>query len=70
MDISYQLHCDYVGELLAIREFTERHSGTGLHALAPIGLLSADVMFPSLWTQQLWVYHRFQHREYNTYIGR
>jgi len=32
--------------------------------------VSTDLVFPASWMQQLWVYHRFQHREYNTYIGR
>jgi hypothetical protein len=63
----HQLHCDQVGELLAIREFNE--NADGFHALAPVGLLNADLMFPALWTQQLWVYHRFQHFDYSTYIG-
>jgi hypothetical protein len=46
-------YTDEVGELMTIR---------------PIGLLN-NLMFPALWTKQLWVYHRFQHREYNTYVG-
>ena len=63
----HQLHCDQVGELLAIHEFNEKENSG--HTLAPMGPLNANLMFPSLWTQQLWVYHRFQHRDYNTYIG-
>ena len=63
----YQLHCDQVGELLAIREFN-RDESSG-HVLAPIGILRTDLMFPSIWMQHLWVYHRFQHPDYNTYIG-
>ena len=65
----HQLHCDNVGELLAIREFNESQDGRRFHTLAPMGLLNSNVMFPGLWAQQLWVYHRFQHCEYNTYIG-
>jgi hypothetical protein len=45
----YQLHCEYAGELLAIREFNESQNESRFHALAP-GLLSANLMFPSLWT--------------------
>jgi hypothetical protein len=62
----HQLHCGQVGELLAIREFNKNENG---HALEPIGLLSAGLVFPGIWEQQLWVYHRLQHRDYNTYIG-
>jgi hypothetical protein len=63
----HQLHCDQVGELLAIREFNQR--GTGRDTLAPFGLMNAGLLFPAVWTQQLWVYHRFGHPSYNTYIG-
>lgn len=63
----HQLHCDQVGELLAIREFN-RDSARG-DRLAPFGLMNADLLFPALWMQQLWVYHRFEHPSYNTYIG-
>lgn len=64
---AHQLHCECTGELLAIREFNR--NGDGSCTLAPIGILDADLLFPAQWTQQLWVYHRFQHPEYNTYIG-
>jgi hypothetical protein len=63
----HQLHCDYVGELLAIREFNQSTDGSS--TLAPIGVLNANLLYPAVWTQQLWVYHRFQHSQYNTYIG-
>jgi hypothetical protein len=63
----HQLHCDGTGELLAIREFNE--NGNSRHTLSRIGPMNANLLFPALWTQQLWVYHRFQHAEYNTYIG-
>lgn len=63
----HQLHCDSVGELLAIREFNQGSDGTC--ALAPIGLVSSYVLSPSPWMQQIWVYHQFGHPEYNSYIG-
>jgi hypothetical protein len=63
----HQLHCDQVGELLAIREFNENQNHG--HNLAPFGLPGTNLAFPALWMQQLWVYHRFQHFDYNTYIG-
>lgn len=63
----HQLHCAHVGELRAIREFNE--AATDSQTLAPIGLMTANSVFPAQWMDQLWVYHRFQHFEYNTYIG-
>lgn len=63
----HQLHCDNTGELLAIREFNEQNVGS--QTLAPIAALNADLLFPAIWMQQLWVYHRFQHPDYNRYIG-
>jgi len=63
----HQLHCEQVGELLAIREFNQ-NADNG-HLLASMGLLNAKLMFSAMWMNQLWVYHRFQHPDYNTYIG-
>lgn len=63
----HQLHCNRVGELLAIEEFNQQQNSG--HALVPIGPLATDLVFPAMWMQQLWVYHRFQHVDYNTYIG-
>jgi len=63
----HRLHCDEVGELLAIREFNDQSGGA--HTLAPIRILHADLLFPNPWMQQLWVYHRFGHHQYNQYIG-
>ena len=65
----HQLHCEYTGELLAIREFNESQAEMPFHTLAPLGRQNIHVVFPGVWTEQLWVYHRFQHREYDTYIG-
>jgi hypothetical protein len=66
----HQLHCDRVGELLAIREFNEQQQGgEDKPVLAPAGILDANLLFPALWMQQIWVYHRFRHRDYNIYIG-
>lgn len=63
----HQISCDRVGELLAIQEFNKDASSD--QTLAPFGIFNAKHMFPAFWTQQLWVYHRFQHADYNTYIG-
>jgi len=37
--------------------------------LCPWGLTNCGVLFPAIWTRQLWVYHRFRRPQYNTYIG-
>lgn len=62
----HQMHCDSVGELLAIREFNEQ---SGDDKLCPWGVMNCGLLFPALWMQQLWIYHRFRHPQYNTYIG-
>jgi hypothetical protein len=64
----HQLHCDCVGELLAIREFNE--GANGKYTLAQMGNINSYVLSPDIWMQQIWVYHRFGHFEYNEYIGR
>ena len=63
----HQLHCSRVGELLAIDNSTSSKTLTicWLHSDS----LRVDLMFPAVWTQQFRVYHRFQHVDYNTYIG-
>lgn len=63
----HMLHCEQVGELRAIREFNR--DSDGAESLEPIGVFNAGLAFPAIWTQQLWVYHRFGHRDYNRYIG-
>ncbi len=63
----HQLHCDEVGELLAIREFNQKANGA--HTLAPMGTVRSSVVSAALWMEQVWVYHRFGHFEYNNYIG-
>lgn len=63
----HQLHCEEVGELLAIREFNENSNGKANLSACPI--LKPGTVFPAVWQDQLRVYHRFEHRDYNTYIG-
>ena len=63
----HQIHCDDVGELLAIKEFNERSDGSFRLAAPPV--LKIGTVFPALWEQQLRVYHRFHHVDYNRYIG-
>jgi hypothetical protein len=62
-----QIHCDDVGQLLAIREFNEKSDGTC--RLSAPSILRTGSLFPAVWQEQLRVYHRFNHPDYNTYIG-
>lgn len=63
----HQLHCDEVGELLAIREFNQKSAGEASLSVCPV--LQCGTVFPASWERQLRVYHRFHHRDYNTYLG-
>jgi hypothetical protein len=63
----HQLHCDDVGELLAIQEFNKNSDGK--YRLSTVPIMRSGCVFPANWTEQLRVYHRFAHRDYNTYIG-
>lgn len=60
-----ELHCEFVGELLAIREFNGRHD---IRKLAPINALAHKRPVPAIWNDQIWVLHAFDHPEYSTYI--
>lgn len=60
------LHSEYVGELLAIRKFNE--SSGERHKLCPFPIQEHLVKYPAAWHQMMWVYHRFFHPEYNTYV--
>jgi hypothetical protein len=62
-----QLHCEDVGELLAIAEFNRSPSG---HRIRPIHGLSSKRLLPSAWAPQMFAYHRFDHPRYSEYIGR
>jgi len=62
-----QMHCEDVGELLAISEFNRSpkpHRIRSIHGLASKRLLR------SAWTPQMFAYHRFEHPRYDDYIGR
>lgn len=59
--------CEDVGELLAIREFNDapgRH-----HRIRPLSCLAGGLPFSSAWAEQVWMYHRFDHIQYNTFLG-
>jgi hypothetical protein len=60
-----EMHCEFVGELLAIREFNDTHED---RKLAPINGLRNKRPVPAIWNDQIWVLHSFGHAEYGTYI--
>ena len=60
-----EMHCEFVGELLAISDFNETHDD---RKLAPIHGLSHKRPVPAIWNDQIWVLHAFAHPAYGTYI--
>ena len=57
--------CSYVGEQLAIEEFNQRAEPQ--HKLCPWGIWDHQLLFPAVWNQQMYVYHRFSHPQYTAY---
>jgi hypothetical protein len=62
----HEVHCKYVGELLAIEEFNERND---MLKLAPINGLRHKRIFPAAWNETMFVAHSFSHPLYCNYIG-
>jgi hypothetical protein len=62
-----QYSCEDVGELLAIREFNE--SATRHHRIRPIHGWKRSLLLHPQWADAMWAYHRFDHCQYNDYIG-
>ena len=60
-----EMHCEFVGELLAIREFNDAHAES---KLAPINGLRNKRPVPAIWNDQIWVLHNFGHSRYSTYV--
>jgi hypothetical protein len=60
------LLCDSVGELLAIQEFNGRAGERD--KICPFTIRDPIVKYSAPWNHKVWVYHRFTHREYNTYL--
>ena len=61
-----QLHCEDVGELLAIREF---NAAARNHRIRPIHGLASKRLLVSPWAPNMFVYHRYDHVRYCDYIG-
>lgn len=62
-----QYYCEDTGELLAIHEFNEAASKH--HRIRPIHGWKRSFLFPPEWADAMRVYHRFDHAQYNEYIG-
>lgn len=56
-----ELHCDHVGELLAIREFNDAHAA---RKVCPIHGLARKREVPALWNDLMHVLHAFDHPFY------
>jgi hypothetical protein len=61
-----QYYCEDVGELLAIREFNQGSKG---HRIRPINGWKRSLLLEPEWADAMWAYHRFDHAQYNDYIG-
>ncbi|MGY2051389.1 hypothetical protein [Methylobacterium sp. JK268] len=61
-----ELHCEFIGELLAIREFNAAHPDM---KIAPIHGLSAKRPIPDHWHAKTFVHHRFAHPRYCDFVG-
>jgi hypothetical protein len=62
-----QLHCEDVGELLAIEEFNR---SARCDRIRPIHGLAAKRLLQSAWAPKMFTYHRFNHPRYEEYVGR
>lgn len=61
-----ELHCDFVGPLLAIDEFNANHD---TKKLGRINGLPHKRVFHSAWCEQIYVMHDLQHPRYNEYLS-
>jgi hypothetical protein len=60
-----ELHSEFTGELLAIKNFNARHD---MKKLAPINGLAHKRLFPAPWNDVMYVMHSFEHPLYGRYI--
>jgi hypothetical protein len=60
------LHCEFVGELLAIHEFNQEHVD---RKLARINGLRHKRRIDAAWHDAMFVCHLFHHPLYNTYVN-
>jgi hypothetical protein len=60
------LQNEFVGELLAVREFNAQHTQ---RKILPVNGLSAKRDLPANWNDCMFAMHQFDHPMYNVYIG-
>ncbi|NEU14270.1 hypothetical protein G3T14_19370 [Methylobacterium sp. BTF04] len=61
-----ELHCEFIGELLAIREFNDTHADM---KIASIHGLASKRAIPDHWHVKTFVHHRFAHPRYCDFVG-
>ena len=61
-----EMHCEFVGELAALREFNERHTQ---RKIGQIHALKHKRIIPAWWNDVMYVAHIFDHPRYKTYIN-
>ncbi len=61
-----ELHCEFIGELLAVREFNDEHAD---RKLAPIHGLAYKRRVPAAWHLKTYVLHRFDHPLYSAFVN-
>ncbi|SFJ61453.1 hypothetical protein SAMN05216304_11098 [Bosea sp. OK403] len=62
-----ELHCEFIGELLAIREFNDAHAAM---KIAQIHGLETKRAYRDHWHVKTFVLHRFDHPRYCEFAGR
>lgn len=62
----WEIHCDYVGELLAVHEFNDQHD---TRKISKINCFRFKRRIYAPWNEQMYVAHCFDHSKYNKYIN-
>ncbi len=62
----WEIHCEYVGELLAIKEFNEQHEK---RKISKINAFRFKRKIYAPWNEQMFVMHAFDHSLYCKYIN-
>ncbi len=62
----WEIHCEYVGELLAIKEFNEQHEK---RKVSQINAFRLKRRIHAPWNEQMFVMHAFDHSLYCKYIN-
>ena len=61
----WEHHSEYAGVLLAIKEF---NAALGIRKITPISNLHHKRRIPAAWNDQMYIFHDFQHPDYNRHI--